>query len=192
MAVMYKGKYHRNPSGFHNKVKWLLSKSKWDKQKLFEIAENIQVSREYPYITLGIVLRSVASSLIKDEGIVKWMYAFSKACNAIDLSFVFDSSIRSYKVKVGHYSSMVGRLKKANEHLKDLLYENEIRSYKKSMRVVHKKTGNIYTVITDSAIDCTNERDGTQVVVYCNVEGMWFVREAKEFWQKFEKKEVEE
>jgi hypothetical protein len=56
------------------------------------------------------------------------------------------------------------------------------------MRVVHKKTGNIYTVIADNAVDCTNERDGTQVV-YCNVEGMWFVREAKEFWQKFEKKE---
>lgn len=59
------------------------------------------------------------------------------------------------------------------------------------MRVVHKKTGNIYTVIADNAVDCTNERDGTQTVVYCNSEGMWFVREAKEFWQKFEKKEWE-
>lgn len=70
--------------------------------------------------------------------------------------------------------------------------ENGVRSYKKSMRVVQKETGNVYTVIVDNAIDCTNERDGTQVVVYCNVEGMWFVREAKEFWQKFEKKEKQE
>ena len=60
------------------------------------------------------------------------------------------------------------------------------------MLIVHKKTGNIYTVIADNAIDCTNERDGTQVVVYCNPKGMWFVREAKEFWQKFEKKELKE
>lgn len=50
MSVTYKGKYHRNPSGFHNKVKWLLSESKWDKQKLFEIAEDIQVSKGYLYI----------------------------------------------------------------------------------------------------------------------------------------------
>jgi hypothetical protein len=94
MSVTYKGKYHRNPSGFHNKVKWLLSESKWDKHKLFEVAEAIQVSRVFPHITLGMVLRSAASSLIKDEGIVKWMYAFSKACSAIDLSFVFGSSIQ--------------------------------------------------------------------------------------------------
>lgn len=131
MAVTYKGKYHRNPSGFHNKVKWLLSESKWDLQKLYEVAECIQVSRVYPYITLGIVLRSVASSLIKDEGIVKWVTAFSMACSAIDLSFVFDSNIRSYRGNDAHYRSMMARLMKANEHLKGLLYENEIRSYKK-------------------------------------------------------------
>lgn len=31
---------------------------------------------------------------------------------------------------------------------------------------IHKKTGNKYQVIADEAIDCTNERDGTPVVIY--------------------------
>lgn len=51
---------------------------------------------------------------------------------------------------------------------------------------VHKKTGNIYHVIIEDAIDCTNERDGTHVVVYYR-DGMFFVREKIEFEQKFDR-----
>ena len=34
MAFTYKHKHHRNPSGCHNKVRWLLSLSKYDIKKL--------------------------------------------------------------------------------------------------------------------------------------------------------------
>lgn len=50
---------------------------------------------------------------------------------------------------------------------------------------VHKKTGNRYQVIANEAIDCTNERDGTPVVIYYR-DGMFFVREKAEFIEKFE------
>lgn len=49
---------------------------------------------------------------------------------------------------------------------------------------VHNKTGNIYHVLYDSAIDCTNSRDGTEVVVYYR-DGKVFVREKQEFCRKF-------
>lgn len=52
-------------------------------------------------------------------------------------------------------------------------------------RAVHKKTGNIYYVMYDAAIDCTNERDGQRVVVYTR-EGIVFVREYNEFIKKFD------
>lgn len=50
--------------------------------------------------------------------------------------------------------------------------------------VVHKKTGNTYTVITSNVINCTNAQDGQQMVLYTK-DGMWFVREKKEFEEKF-------
>ena len=50
---------------------------------------------------------------------------------------------------------------------------------------VHKKTGNIYHVLDVKAIDCTNVRDGVKVVIYYR-DGMFFVREKKEFDEKFE------
>ncbi len=37
MAVVYKGKHHRNPSGLHNKVRWILSESNWNLDKYKEI-----------------------------------------------------------------------------------------------------------------------------------------------------------
>ena len=41
MAVVYNGKHHRNPSGLHNKVKWILSESKWNMDKYKEIRKEI-------------------------------------------------------------------------------------------------------------------------------------------------------
>ena len=51
----------------------------------------------------------------------------------------------------------------------------------------NKKTGNIYRLLA-FAIDSTNQRDGLKVVVYCpdNNEHSIFVREEKEFFNKFE------
>ena len=41
MALTYKGKHHRNPSGFKNKVRWLLSESKWDFAEMRRIVKSI-------------------------------------------------------------------------------------------------------------------------------------------------------
>ena len=50
----------------------------------------------------------------------------------------------------------------------------------------HKKTGNIYTVIYDEAIECTNGREDIDYTVYTNGDKI-FVRQTNEFYQKFEK-----
>lgn len=56
------------------------------------------------------------------------------------------------------------------------------------MRVRHKKTGNIYLFLGE-VLDCTNARDGTRAALYLR-EGdpgaPTFVRELREFWEKFE------
>ena len=50
------------------------------------------------------------------------------------------------------------------------------------------KNGNIYKILFH-AIDCTNIRDGTKVIVYCPLqnESLICVREETEFYSKFEK-----
>ena len=52
------------------------------------------------------------------------------------------------------------------------------------MQARHNKSGDIYTVVTMDAIDCTYERANTRVVVYKKY-GMTFVREYNEFLKKF-------
>lgn len=51
----------------------------------------------------------------------------------------------------------------------------------------NKKTGNIYQLIS-YALDCTNERDGTPVVLYCPEKQpeTLYVREKEEFFRKFD------
>ena len=55
------------------------------------------------------------------------------------------------------------------------------------MRYRNKKTGNVYRRLA-SAIDATNARDGTLMIVYCpdDNEHSIFVRDATEFDNKFE------
>ena len=48
----------------------------------------------------------------------------------------------------------------------------------------HKKTGNIYYLIINDAIECTNGREDIGYVVYTNGNKI-FCREAAEFYQKF-------
>ena len=55
----------------------------------------------------------------------------------------------------------------------------------------HKKTGNIYTIV-DTAINCTNSQDGQVMVIYKNNNDQIFVREIREFNDKFEKIEGKE
>ena len=42
------GEHHRNPSGFYNKVKYLLRESKRDPKKLYQIIDNISYYRNGP------------------------------------------------------------------------------------------------------------------------------------------------
>jgi hypothetical protein len=51
----------------------------------------------------------------------------------------------------------------------------------------HKKTGRIYWRMV-SCLDCTNSRDGTQVIVYCpdDEQTTIYVREWTEFEDRFE------
>jgi hypothetical protein len=57
----------------------------------------------------------------------------------------------------------------------------------------HKKTGNLYEKVID-AIDCTNDRDGTEVVIYRKadegLDAQLFVRERREFEEKFHAENV--
>ena len=52
----------------------------------------------------------------------------------------------------------------------------------------NKKNQKIYIYLADG-IDCTNSRDGTKVVIYHpnNDENTIYVRDRKEFFDKFEK-----
>lgn len=55
----------------------------------------------------------------------------------------------------------------------------------KNNKYRNKKNGKIYIVLGE-AIDCTNKRDGTICILYNDGKKL-FVREKKEFFEKFEK-----
>lgn len=48
----------------------------------------------------------------------------------------------------------------------------------------------MYILLNDDLIECTNGREDKKYCLYVNLEGMVFVREHDEFYQKFEKWEV--
>lgn len=54
-------------------------------------------------------------------------------------------------------------------------------------KVLHKKTGNIYYVLKDNVINCTNKASDCLMVLYMNTDGKLFCREEAEFWEKFER-----
>ena len=62
----------------------------------------------------------------------------------------------------------------------------------KVIRAINHKTSKIYLILAVGAIDCTNERDGTSVVIYCpdNDENTLYVREEVEFFEKFSEMDV--
>lgn len=55
----------------------------------------------------------------------------------------------------------------------------------KWLPVIHKKTGNIYFVVS-KIINCTNSANDCIMILYVNPEGKMFCREEPEFWEKFE------
>lgn len=50
--------------------------------------------------------------------------------------------------------------------------------------VIHNKTGNLYFLLQD-VINATNAQDGQKMCLYVNTKGQMFVRERKEFFEKF-------
>ena len=62
MAVVYRGKHHRNPSGCNNKAKWILSETKWNKIRAIKLVAHITAKmpegkqRTSWYIALGTAL----------------------------------------------------------------------------------------------------------------------------------------
>lgn len=57
-----------------------------------------------------------------------------------------------------------------------------------SKKFKHLKTGNIYEMLRDDVINCTNVNDGQVMVLYKSDKhpDMIFVREKTEFYSKFE------
>ena len=57
----------------------------------------------------------------------------------------------------------------------------------------NKKTGNLYVIIYDKAIECTNGREDIDYTVYTSINEVKdmndkiFVRQTNEFYQKFER-----
>lgn len=51
-------------------------------------------------------------------------------------------------------------------------------------KVLHNKTGKVYTVLSDYVINCTNINDGQRMVLYRD-ETLIFIREYNEFTDKF-------
>lgn len=56
-------------------------------------------------------------------------------------------------------------------------------------RFKHLKTGNIYEMLRDDVINCTNANDEQIMVLYkrVSIPDKIFVREKNEFYEKFEK-----
>ena len=57
----------------------------------------------------------------------------------------------------------------------------------KPIRFIHILFVNTYFLLNDDLIECTNGREEKKYSLYINIEGMIFVREHDEFYQKFEK-----
>jgi hypothetical protein len=53
------------------------------------------------------------------------------------------------------------------------------------MQAKHLKSGNIYDILATDCIDCTNGQENKEMVIYSR-EDILFVREKKEFFEKFE------
>lgn len=58
---------------------------------------------------------------------------------------------------------------------------------KEATLFTHNKTGNIYILLNDQLIECTNGREEKKYCLYANKEGKIFVREHDEFYNKFTK-----
>ena len=63
---------------------------------------------------------------------------------------------------------------------------NKLVQPKPISKVKHLKTGNVYYLLNNQVIECTNGREDIEYALYMNTEGKVFCREKAEFWEKFE------
>jgi hypothetical protein len=63
---------------------------------------------------------------------------------------------------------------------------NKLVQPKPISKVKHLKTGNMYYLLNNQVIECTNGREDIEYVLYMNTDGKLFCRERSEFSQKFE------
>jgi hypothetical protein len=55
------------------------------------------------------------------------------------------------------------------------------------LKVKHLKTGNHYYILNNNVINATNENDGKKMILYYSYQtDQHYVREEKEFFEKFE------
>ena len=93
MAVVYKGKHHRNPSGCSNKANWLLSQTKWNISEATKLVRHITADmpqgeqRISWFVALGI-------AVTKDE---------AARCKDIAAARVIDNYISRHSSTMPHY-----------------------------------------------------------------------------------------
>lgn len=74
MAFTFRsGEHHRNPSGCHNKVKWILSQCKWDIKNLEFFVDK--------FVRLELLNREVPVPRLKDKYKPDWLYGWLDAVN---------------------------------------------------------------------------------------------------------------
>ena len=72
MAFTFRnGEHHRNPSGCHNKVKWILSQCKWDVKDLEFFVDK--------FVGLELLNREVPVPRLKDKYKPDWLYGWLDA-----------------------------------------------------------------------------------------------------------------
>ena len=74
MAFTFRnGEHHKNPSGCHNKVKWILSQCKWDIKNLEFFVDK--------FVRLELLNREVPVPRLKDKYKPDWLYGWLDAVN---------------------------------------------------------------------------------------------------------------
>jgi len=84
-------------------------------------------------------------------------------------------------------------MKNMNKEESKNYYDSLLKIFKETgnqlyhKKVIHIKTGDTYYILFEGVLNCTNNiaEEYMNMVVYQNEDNKIFVREEKEFWQKF-------
>lgn len=109
MAVVYKGKHHRNPSGRNNKIKWLLSVGKWnpnEMERIYSIVLRENDPKHWKYLN-GLAELRIQHAIDLDRQVVTDLKEYLKRHKSCP-HYIKDniSSILSY-IKECNYSEEI-------------------------------------------------------------------------------------